>query len=569
MESIFLQLAIILGSSSILGYVTHKFKLPILIAYLLVGLIIATVAVFNIKDSEILHFLPEIGIAFVLFLVGMELDLREIKKLGKPIFIAATLQIIISSIAGYAMAGFLGFGMIEAIYLGIGLSFSSTIVVIKLLLEKNDLNSLYGKLSVGILLMEDLIAILILLGLTVSPSLFNFGFQQAFPIIAFILKILLLFGATVIINRYILPKIFDAVSESAELLFLSAIAWCFIYVAFAQAMGFSVVIGAFLAGIGLASSPYHYQIQGKVKPLRDFFVTLFFVYLGTQVNFADLGKVYPTIIAFTLYAVLAKPVIFLLVLGTFGFRKHTMFQTALNLSNISEFSLIILLVGLQMGFVSTSSLSVIAVSLILSTIISSLMISRSASVYKYLKSLLVFFERKTPDKLVADTSSYDLKDHVVIIGSQQVGESLVKYFQKKEISQIVLDFNPYQVEKLIEAKIPVVFGDMGDPEVLEILNLAEAKMIISTVPDIVDNKLLIEEIKDRKINVPLIVRADSIKEAKELYKFGASYVYIPDIVSGEFLVEILASHLGDKEYFRDRSKIELEKLSHKTLAWQR
>lgn len=568
MDNIFIQLAIILGACSLLGFVTHKLKLPILIAYLMVGLIIATVSGLDLKDSTVLHFLPEIGIAFVLFLVGMELDLREIRSLGKVVVMAATLQIIISSIAGFAIAGALGFGTVESLYLGVGLAFSSTIVVIKLLLEKNDLNSLYGKISVGILLIEDLIAVLILLGLTVSPSLFQFGFQQAFPIVALVLKIVLLFGATLVINRYILPKIFDEVSESAELLFLSAIAWCFIYIAFALSLGFSVVIGAFLAGIGLASSPYHYQIQGKVKPLRDFFVTLFFVYLGTQVNFSDLAQVYPTIVAFTLYAVLAKPVIFLLVLGSFGFRKHTMFQTSVNLSNISEFSLIIMVVGLQMGFVSANAITVIAVSLILSTILSSLAITKSATVYKYVKSLLAFFERKTPHKLIEETSHYDLKDHVVVIGVQQVGEGLIKHFQKENIPQVALDFNPYQVEKLIAAKVPVVFGDMGDPEVLEVLNLNEAKMIISTVPDLVNNKLLIEEVKDRGLSVPIIVRADSVKEAKSLYKFGASFVFIPDIVSGEFLVEVLQNHLNGKEYFKDRPKIELEKLSKKTLAWE-
>lgn len=568
MDNIFIQLAIILGLSSALGYITHQFRLPLLIAYLLVGLGLATVTLFNVRDSQILNFLPEIGIAFVLFLVGMELDLREIRSLGKVVLMASILQIIISSIAGFAIAGALGFGRVESLYLGVGLAFSSTIVVIKLLLEKNDLNSLYGKLSVGILLLEDLVAVMILVGLTISPSIFHLGIQQAFPIVAFVLKVILIFGVTLFVNRYILPKVFDAVSESAELLFLSAIAWCFIYVAFAQILGFSVVIGAFLAGVGLAASPYHYQIQGKVKPLRDFFVTLFFVYLGTQVNFADLGKVYPAIIAFTLYAVLAKPIIFLLVLGSFGFRKHTMFQTAANLSNISEFSLIILLVGLQMGFVSTSALTVIAVSLIISTIISSIMVTKSAYLYKYVKSLLHFFERKTPHRLIEETSHYDLKDHVVVIGSQQVGESLVKYFQREGIPQVVLDFNPYQVEKLMDAKIPVVFGDMGDPEVLEILNLNEAKMIISTVPNLVDNRLLIEEIKDRQLNTPVIVRADSIKEARNLYRFGAEFVFVPDVVSGEYLVEMLKNHLGDKDYFKDRPKIELEKLSRKTLAWQ-
>ena len=568
MNNIFIQLAIILGLSSALGFITYKLKLPLLIAYLVGGLLIALVGFFDVRTSAALSFLPEIGIAFVLFLVGMELDLREIKKLGKPILVASILQVFISAFAGFSIAGALGFGMVESLYLGIGLSFSSTIVVVKLLLEKNDLNSLYGKLSVGILLLEDLIAVLILLALTVSSSIFNLGFQQAFPIMTFVLKVILLFGVTVLINRFILPKIFDEVSESAELLFLSAIAWCFIYVAFSLTLGFSVVIGAFLAGVGLASSPYHYQIQGKVKPLRDFFVTLFFVYLGTQVNFSAIGKVYPAIIAFSAYALLAKPVIFLLVLGSFGFRKHTMFQTAINLSNISEFSLIILLVGLQLNFVTGSSLTVVAVSLIASTIISSLMIANSAVLYRYVKPSLVFFERKTPYQLIAQTQGYDLKDHVVLIGSHQVGESLVKFFQKEGIPFIVLDFNPYQVERLISAKIPVVFGDMGDPEVLEALNLSSAKMLISTVPDSTDNRLLIEEVKNSNLNIPVIVRSDSIKEARSLYKFGASYVYLPDIVSGEFLVEILKNHLNDKDYFKEREKIELEKLSRKTLSWQ-
>ena len=133
---------------------------------------------------------------------------------------------------------------------------------------------------------------------------------------------------------------------------------------------------------------------------------------------------------------------------------------------------------------------------------------------------------------------------------------------------VVLDFNPYQVERLLAAKIPVVFGDMGDPEVLEILNLERARMVISTVPNLTDNKLLIEEVRDRKLNIPVVVRADTIKEAKDLYKFGASFVFVPDLVSGDFLVEVLKNHLNDKDYFRERPKIESEKLSRKHLAWE-
>src|SRR3989344_8262951 len=325
MDNIFTQLALILTLSSLLGLITYRFKLPLLIAYLVGGLILASVAFFDVRSSEALSFLPEIGIAFVLFLVGMELDLRQLKSFGSPILIAGFLQIIISSVLGTFIAQSFGANLVESIYLGIGLSFSSTIVVVKLLQERKDLNSLYGKLSLGILLLEDLLAVVILLGLTShTTSIFQLGLTNTLPLLAFVGKVLLLLTFSLVLSRFLLTSLFKAVSGSGELLFLTALAWCFLYITFAQVLGFSVLIGAFLAGVALANSPYHFQIEGKVKPMRDFFVALFFVYLSTKVDFALIAGAYPLILAFTAYAVLIKPLIFLLILGIFGFRKHTL-----------------------------------------------------------------------------------------------------------------------------------------------------------------------------------------------------------------------------------------------------
>ncbi|MBI2020240.1 cation:proton antiporter [Candidatus Daviesbacteria bacterium] len=562
MDNIFIQLAIILGLASVLGFITHKFKLPLLIAYLIGGLIIAIIGIFDIKTSAALSFLPEIGIAFVLFLVGMELDLRQLKSLGTPIIVSGLLQIVITSILGTFIAQSFNFSLVESIYLGIGLSFSSTIVVVKLLIEKNTLDSLYGKLSVGILLLEDLLAVVILLGLTsFNSSIFHLGLTELFPLLSFAGKVVILLSFAILLSKYILGSLFKAVSSSGELLFLTALAWCFIYITFAQSLGFSVLIGAFLAGVALANSPYHFQIQGKVKPMRDFFVALFFVYLGTRVDFSQIQSTFLLILVFTTYAVIFKPVLFLLILGSFGFKKHPLFQTAINLSQISEFSLIILLVGLSEGIVSQSALTVIAASGVLSIIISSVVISKSNRLYKQLAFLISFFERGERH-LVEGVDTKTLEDHVVLLGSHNVGAQLIRFFRRERIPFIVLDFNPYQVEKLAKEGIPVVFGDMGDPEVLDFLNLHKAILIISTVPDIHDNKLLIEDLKNMRLGIPIIVRAESLEEAKDLYKFGASFVYIPDIVSGEFLVQTLKDHMKDREYFKERPRIELEKLSH-------
>lgn len=568
MDSIFVQLAIILGLASALGFIVARFKLPLLIAYLLGGLILAVTAVFDVGSSEVLHFLPEIGIAFVLFLVGMELDVREIRSLGKPIITAGTLQIIITTILGSSIARLFGMGAVESWYLGVGLAFSSTILVIKLLLDKKDITALYGKLAVGILLLEDLLAVVLLVFLTVSTSVLGLGLQQAAPIFTLIVKAILMFILALVLSKHILPSVFKAVSKQSELLFLTALAWCFIYISFAIALGFSVVIGAFLAGVTLASSPFHFHIQGKIKPLRDFFVTLFFVYLGTQVNFADLGKIYPVVILFTAYTLIVKPIIFLLILGAFGFRKHTMFQTALTLTHISEFSLIIILVGLKMGAVSQAALTTIALSGVISMVIASVMITHSYTIAKKLNKFLSFFERDSRHFMEGKRHEEELKDHVVVIGGHKVGGELVKFFNKEKVSHIVLDFNPHHVEKLEKLGVNAMYGDMGDPDVLDDLKLNEAKMVISTAQDLDDNLLLLEELKSRKINIPVVVRGETVPDAQVLYSAGADYVIIPDIIAGDLLAEKLRENLHKDEFFRNRAKIEMEKLIHKTLAWE-
>lgn len=569
MDNIFIQLAIILGLASILGFVTFRLKLPLLIAYLIGGLLIATTAIFDIGTSVALHFLPEIGIAFVIFLVGMELDLREIRNLGRPILVAGTLQIIITTIIGSTVAKLFGFGELESLYLGIGLSFSSTILVIKLLLDKKDITALYGKLAIGILLLEDFLAVILLMFLTVHTSILNLGLQQTFPLLTLLAKVVLLFGSALILSRYILSAVFKSVSKQGELLFLTALAWCFIYISVAISLGFSVVIGAFLAGVALASSPYHYQIQGKIKPLRDFFVTLFFVYLGTQVNFTYFGKVYPIIIIFTLYTLTVKPLLFLLIFGAFGFRKHTMFKAAISISHISEFSLIIILVGLQNNLVGQSTLTAIALSGVCSMIISSIMISRSNRIYKVIKEVIGFFERKNYLNILESRATQnELSDHIVVIGGHRVGGELVKFFKKEKIPHLVLDFNPHLVEALQKAGVNAIYGDLGDPDVLDDLKLPSAKMVISTAQDLDDNLLLLEELKLKKINPPVVARAESVQEAQVLYASGADYVIIPEVIAGDLLAEKLKDNLGRDEFFKDRARIEMEKLQRKTLAWE-
>ncbi len=542
MDNIFIQLATILTLSSAIGFIMIKFKLPLVVAYLLAGVTLSIVSVFDPSSSIVLEILPEIGIAFVLFLIGMELDLREVKALGFPIITAALGQILISTFAGYALAGTLGFTQSESLLIGLGLAFSSTVVVVKLLLEKRDLASLYGKLSIGILLVEDLVAIAVLMIISVQGSVFSLGLQQSFPLIALVLKATGLFILTFVLSKYVLEKIFDAASRNIELLFLTAITWCFVFTSLAVFSGFSVVIGAFLAGVALASSPYHLQIQGKIKPLRDFFVTLFFVFLGSQAKIQDLLSAWPAVIFFTAYALLFKPLIYVLILGSFGFKKHTMFQTAMNLSQISEFSLVVLLVGVNSKLISPSVLSIMSAVAVLSIIVSAILITYSKRIYKVVEPLMRFFVRTNNVHFLETNTEEELEDHVIIIGAHRVGGPVVMYLQKQKIPFVVMDFNPHVIDQLRKKGINVIYGDVGDPEILDSLQLEKAKLIICSATEMTDNEMLLEECKRRKTRAVLVARALDHDHAKALKDLGADYVILPEQVSGDFLVSQLKNH---------------------------
>lgn len=535
----FLQLAIILSLASLFGFLVLRFKLPLVVAYLLAGVALSIFSLFDPTRSLVLNTLPEIGIAFVLFLIGMELDLREIKALGFPIISSAVGQIIISSFAGFAIAGLLGFKPTESIYLGLGLAFSSTVVVIKLLLEKKELSSLYGKLSLGILLVEDLVAIVVLMLISVGNSAFNLGFQQSLPLITLALKALGLFALTFVLSKFVLERVFDAVAKSVELLFFTAITWCFVFTSLAVFSGFSLVIGAFLAGVALASSPYHIQIQGKIKPLRDFFLTLFFVYLGSQIRIGDLLAAWPAIIVFTLFALLLKPIIYMLILGTFGFRKHTLFQTSLNLSQISEFSLIVLVVGVQYGLASQLALSVMAFVGVISIILSSILIHFSKNLYKNFAPLLGFFEQKGKVHFLETKEGKQMENHVVIIGAHRVGGPVVRFLKRENFPFVVIDFNPHLINELNKQGLDAIYGDIGDPDLLNFVHLESAKLVLCTASDMSDNELLLDECKRRKIKARIVCRAADPDHARALKDLGADYVILPEKVSGEFLVEKL------------------------------
>lgn len=529
-----------------IGLFVFKIKLPLVVAYLSTGLLLSAIRLFDLGHSPVFEVLPEIGIAFVLFLIGMELKLNELKALGKPIFVAALGQIALSTLLGFGIAKLLGFADIEGLYLGLGLAFSSTVVVIKMLLENRDLSSLFGKLSIGMLLVEDLVAIVVLMLISVSSS--ASGLNSALPLATLALKALGLFFLTFVLSKYLLSKLFEYTARSSELLFITSMAWCFAFTSLAVIAGFSVEIGAFLAGVALASSPYHIQIEAKIKPMRDFFLALFFVYLGSTADLRDLSASLPIIIIFTLYALLVKPVIYMALLSRFGFRKHTLFQTSLNLSQISEFSLIVLLVGVKAGLISPVTVSIMSVVAVLSITISSVLISFSKNIYRVTSPFVALFEKKGKGHYFEHKLEKELTEHIIVIGAHRVGTPIITYLHQNNIPFIVMDFNPTIISDLINKDIYAVYGDIGDPEVVESLHLESAKLVICTASDLSDNQLLLSLVREHNTKAKVILRATDASHAKTLKELGADYVILPEKVSGDYIVHQIKHYWPDLNF---------------------
>lgn len=547
MQDLIIQFSFVVGLATFLGILLRFLKLPLIIAYLVSGLVLSAFRLTDPNLSETLKFLPEVGIAFLLFLVGLEMDFRGLKQLGRSIFVASIVQVCVTLLLGSLLLLGLGFKLAESIYLGLGLGFSSTILVVKFLTERKEILSLHGKLAVGILLVEDLIAIVTLMFLSIYNTQGSTFIFQWFPLFLIVLKGLALFYVLLFLSKRILPKVFSFVASNQELLFLASVAWCLLFASLAISLGFSLGIGAFLAGLALATSPYRYQIAGKMKPLRDLFIALFFIDLGASVSFLHVERILGSVTALSLFVLISKPVIFMAILGRLGYRRHTLVLASSTLTQISEFSLILVAAGFKLGHVSQEGVTAAALVGIVTMVVSTLFMAKRRDWYAFFGKVAAPFEMKQGNE---DRERQDeLTGHVILIGCHRMGRAILNLLKQRDKPYIVLDFNPEVMKRLTQEEIPITFGSLSDPEVLSKLKLANADLIISTITDLEDNLALLSEVKAVKAKAYILMAAQYPDEAYELYRAGAHFVILPYAEAGQHMVHLLDEHYNNLSYF--------------------
>ncbi len=553
---LFTEIVIAIISAVAIGILFYVLRQPSIIGFIVAGLIISSLGILAQENIEIINSLASIGVALLLFIVGLEMNVKELRHVGRPAILVGLGQIIFTFAIGYVICYGLGFNSLVSFYISIALTFSSTIVVVKLLSEKKDLKSLYGRIVLGALLIQDLVAILVLLvlaGLSGSDTI-GVGFVTT------LLKGVVFVTLLVLASRY-LPKIIDLIGRSRELLFLFSIAWALGIAALAGSnlIGLSMEVGGFLAGLTLAGSAENFQISSRLRPLRDFFLILFFVGLGTNMILGISPELISSAIILSLFVLIGNPLIIIIVMCVMGYRVRTAFFSGLTFAQISEFSFIVVALGGKLGHLGAPEISLVTLVGIITIFISSYFIYYSARIYEFVKPGLKLFERRknVVEELGEETN---LKNHLVLVGVHRMGQAILRALSNSTRDFVAVDFDPMLVKQLRGWKLPVFYGDITEEAVQESVGLDKAHVVISTVPDLKDNLAVLEVVRRLNAKAKIILTADNEREANELYSEGADYVILPHFLGGRELVDILG---------KDHSFVSLRELKERDLNLMR
>lgn len=548
---IFVEIGLIIVIATIISFVLKTLKQPLIIGYILTGIIAGPHVLELVGSAHYIELFSRFGIAILLFIIGINLKPRTIHEVGKVSLITGIGQIIITSILGFIMMKLAGYDVVESIYGSIALTLSSTIIVLKLLSDKGDLNKLYGKISTGFLLIQDIFAAIALLVISIIGSKdISQGKDISSIFIFLIIKAIILVIILFFFSKYILPKLIKFAASSQELLFIFSMAWGIGMASIFLVLGFSLEIGALVAGIIMASSDYSEEIASRMKPLRDFFILLFFVMLGSIMNFTNFQIIIIPSIFLSLFVLIGNPIIMIIIMNLLGYKRRTSFLTGLVVAQISEFSLILITLGYSMGHVSKDIVSIVALVGVITIAGSTYLVLYAEKLYETFKPFLKYFEFRK--KTIETDDSADSDIDMYIIGYDRVGYDYVQIAQKMGLMYCVIDFDPKAINKLKANNINYYFGDVEDVDFLEEISINQAKIVISTVPDFDANKTLVSYYKQHNnTDGIIIVTSSNIKNAKILYQHGATFVVMSHYLGARYAANMIEKYSYNKKLFED------------------
>lgn len=558
--SLLIDLGLIVIAATLFGYIARLLKQPSLLAYILAGVAIGPLGLgamhyafggmpLGISNMGDIRVLSELGIAFLLFSVGVESDFRKLLSIGKIAAIGATMQVILTIAIVMLFSSFVpGITFEQSVFLAVILAFSSTMVVIKLLGDNYQINTLHGRLLIGFLLIQDFMVILAIplirdIGSALSPSF----------LATVLIKTALMIAAAAIINRHILPRVFRFSRNYQEEFYLAALSSCFIFISLAIVADLPIAVGAFIGGVALSTLPYNNEIYNKIRGVRDLFVIIFFVSLGMQLSFSFTAIPINLIIFIIAMTLIIKPLMYYGITLFSGFGNKVSLMVALGLANVSEFSLIVAQQGFNPTDPASSILSPELFSLIILTItISMVLAPYTMASYKQIHRAFEKIGKHLPKKLKRKRFSAKLanleaipkkmKDHIIILGGGTMGFDIAKALYK-HFATIVIDQDSEVVYSCMRQRINATYGEADDAEVLGKANTKDAKLIILAIPN---NKAALKAlgtIKKTNKKTPVFARAHYYNDALKLYKEGAEFVCMPHVIGGNTFLKNIGMFL--------------------------
>lgn len=524
-DSIFLQLSLVLVLAAGVSIVMRMLRQPLIIGYILSGVIVGPTFLDLIHDHHAFESFSEIGIALLLFIVGLGLNVAVIRQAGKPVLLVFLTNLLVMTIVGMGAGKLLGFTMTEGLIIGVGLLFSSTIVIIKSLSDKKEQSRLYGQIAVGVILVEDIMATIVLLAVAAASGS---GTTSA-DFLKLALNGVLLTALLVLVGSFIMPRLARFFAHSQELLFTFALAWAFGIASIFAVAGFSIEVGALFAGVSLASLPYAQEISTRLKPLRDFFLVLFFISLGEQLDLDNIQDAIIPALALSAIAIALKPLTIQITLGLLGYTKQTSFKSAIHLSQISEFSVIVAVLAVEKKLIGSNIVDIMTLTAMITIGISAYLMKYDDELYRKFARILQLFERKDAKAEKRIAQGYKL----VLFGYHKGGHEFVKTFREMHKRYVVVDYNPEVIETMERQHISHIYGDATDYELLEEIGINKAEMVVSVLPDASSNILLATYLHKHNPNAVFICHADNYETAEKLYQHHVTYVMLPHFIGSE------------------------------------
>jgi len=523
---IFTEMAVLLLLAAVAGALCMRLRQPLIVAFIAVGILAGPSVLGWVSANDQLDLLAKFGITLLLFIVGLKLDLHIIRTMG-PVALATGLgQVVFTSVVGYLIAFVMGMSPIASLYVAVALTFSSTIIIVKLLSDKREVDTLHGRIALGFLIVQDLVVVLVMIGLNALGE--AGGTSLSYAALSVLLKGVAFIVVVALITRYILPHLLHVLSRSQELLVLFGIAWAVSLAILGANLGFSKEVGAFVAGVSLASTPYRDALGARLVSLRDFLLLFFFIDLGAGLDLGLLGAQLGEAFVFSLFVLIGNPLIVMIIMGALGYRKRTGFLAGLTVAQISEFSLILGALGLSLGHINAETMGLITLVGLITISASSYMIIFSHPLYEWLAPWLKIFERQRPFREIdLGVLPEDSIAEIILFGMGRYGSGIAKVLRENGLRVVSVDYNPDLLRSGDSMGYPVRYGDAEDPEFIATLPIAHAQWIVSTSSERQTNQALTHNLRSLGYAGRIAVTTHSHTDTAKLYQAGADLVMTP------------------------------------------